>query len=113
MKPYPNASPISPQGNYNISHFSQFVQICEENIAIFLSHTGMVQICSECNEKHINLAQAVSIDKGSDSKSINFGNGSGRFSPSDSKSLANSDSSYVRFKVRSPSFRMTVPPEWN
>lgn len=48
----------------------------------------------------MSTAQAVSGDKSLDSKGINYGNGSGRFSPSDSKSLANSDSSYVRFKVR-------------
>lgn len=59
----------------------------------------MVQICSECNEKHINSAETMT-DKSSDTvKSLNFGNGGGRFSPSDSKSQANSDSSYVRFKV--------------
>lgn len=60
----------------------------------------MVQICTQCNEKHMITAQAVSGDKHLDSKGINYGNGSGRFSPTDSKSLANSDSSYVRFKVR-------------
>lgn len=59
----------------------------------------MVQICTQCNEKHISAAQAVSGDKSLDSKGIIYGNGGGRFSPSDSKSLANSDSSYVRFKV--------------
>lgn len=48
----------------------------------------------------MSVAQTVSGDKSLDSKGINYGNGSGRFSPSDSKSLANSDSSYVRFKVR-------------
>lgn len=38
-------------------------------------------------------------DKHSESgRSLTYGNG-GRFSPSDSKSQANSDSSYVRFKV--------------
>lgn len=59
----------------------------------------MVQICSECNEKHINSAETMT-DKSSDTvKSLNFGNGGSRFSPSDSKSQANSDSSYVRFKV--------------
>lgn len=59
----------------------------------------MVQICSECNVKHSNSAETMT-DKHSDSgKSLIFGNG-GRFSPSDTKSLANSDSSYVRFKVK-------------
>lgn len=58
----------------------------------------MVQICSECNEKHINSAEG--LDKNSDTlKNLSFGNGSGRLSPSDSRSQANSDSSYVRFKV--------------
>ncbi|XP_055314117.1 uncharacterized protein LOC129575161 isoform X3 [Sitodiplosis mosellana] len=71
IKPYPNASPISPQ--------------------------GMVQICSECNAKHVNSAETMT-DKNSESgRSLTFGNG-GRFSPSDSKSQANSDSSFVRFK---------------
>lgn len=59
---------------------------------------GMVQICSECNAKHVNSAETMT-DKHSDSgRSLTFGNG-GRFSPSDSKSQANSDSSFVRFKV--------------
>lgn len=58
----------------------------------------MVQICSECNAKHVNSAETMT-DKHSDSgRSLTFGNG-GRFSPSDSKSQANSDSSFVRFKV--------------
>lgn len=59
----------------------------------------MVQICSECNTKHSNSAENMTTDKHSDSgRSLTFGNG-GRISPSDSKSQANSDSSYVRFKV--------------
>lgn len=57
---------------------------------------GMVQICSECNDKYIHSAQAVT-EKGAD-KMAQLGNG-GRFSPSDSRSQANSDSSMVRFKV--------------
>lgn len=64
----------------------------------FGSNVGMVQICSECNSKHINSAETM-MDKHSESgRSLTYGNG-GRFSPSDSKSQANSDSSYVRFKV--------------
>lgn len=49
---------------------------------------GMVQICCACNEKNANLAE------GGASNSID-----GRFTPSDNKSVANSDSSIVRFKV--------------
>lgn len=59
----------------------------------------MVQICSECNDKHISSADACVFDKSAEmGKTINLGNG-GRLSPSDSKSQANSDSSLVRFKV--------------
>lgn len=75
MKPFTNASPISPQ--------------------------GMVQICSECNDKNLSAANAVVTEKSlndSSGKALNLGNG-GRYSPSDSKSQANSDSSFVRFKV--------------
>lgn len=75
MKPFTNASPISPQ--------------------------GMVQICSECNEKNLSADNAVVTDKSlidTTGKALNLGNG-GRYSPSDSKSQANSESSFVRFKV--------------
>lgn len=51
---------------------------------------GMVQICSECNDKHLNLADGL-LERNALS--------TGRQSPSDSRSQANSDSSGVRFKV--------------
>lgn len=62
-----------------------------------------MQICSECNEKNLNADSAVITEKSlidSSGKALNLGNG-GRYSPSDSKSQANSDSSFVRFKVSS------------
>lgn len=58
----------------------------------------MVQICSECNVKHGNSAETMTDKQSESGRSLTFGNG-GRFSPSDSKSQANSDSSFVRFKV--------------
>lgn len=58
----------------------------------------MVQICSECNEKNVNADNCVRDKLSDSSKALTVGNG-GRFSPSDSKSQANSDSSFVRFKV--------------
>lgn len=103
MKPYPNASPISPQGKPNQStptaakrqrkkgRASKTIQNPNSTLL------GMVQICSECNDKHLNAADGVP-EKGSDSvKNATVG----RQTPSDSRSQANSDSSCVRFKVRS------------
>lgn len=88
MQPFPNASPISPQGNYDIYLFWNNIKTIID--AVF-SLLGMVQLCSSCNEKHSHLAEGgtaaanTSID--------------GRFTPSDNKSQANSESSNVRFKV--------------
>lgn len=70
---------------------------CDVNVSS-VSSIGMVQICSECNSKHINSAETMTDKHSESGRSLTYGNG-GRFSPSDSKSQANSDSSYVRFKV--------------
>lgn len=48
----------------------------------------MVQICCACNDKNANQAE------GGTANSID-----GRFTPSDNKSIANSESSIVRFRV--------------
>lgn len=59
----------------------------------------MVQMCSSCNERHNHLAEggsSISIH----SESGNLGNGNRCFTPSDNRSQANSDSSYVKFKVK-------------
>lgn len=55
---------------------------------LLLLPLGMVQICCSCHEKHANQAE------GGTSNSID-----GRFTPSDNKSVANSESSIVRFRV--------------
>lgn len=100
IKPYPNASPISPQGKWSHMHLPNIVMMTIVNVenSIFLNSIGMVQICSECNSKHINSAETMTDKHSESGRSLTYGNG-GRFSPSDSKSQANSDSSYVRFKV--------------
>lgn len=64
----------------------EFISRCIHGTFFFIS--GMVQICCACNDKNANHAE------GGTSNSID-----GRFTPSDNKSVANSDSSIVRFKV--------------
>lgn len=64
----------------------EFISRCIQVTFFFIS--GMVQICCACNDKNANHAE------GGTSNSID-----GRFTPSDNKSVANSDSSIVRFKV--------------
>lgn len=78
IKPFPNVSPISPQ--------------------------GMVQICSSCYEKHSSLAEGGVPATTNNLDSLSSGGGGmvnniggGRYTPSD-KSQANSDTSNVRFK---------------
>lgn len=56
----------------------------------FVSSTGMVQICSSCNEKHAHMAEGSTAATTFD----------GRYTPSDNKSQTNSESSNVRFKVK-------------
>lgn len=50
----------------------------------------MVQICSSCNEKHAHMAEGSTAATTFD----------GRYTPSDNKSQTNSESSNVRFKVK-------------
>lgn len=114
IKPYPNASPISPQGKQTHTHTFLLTQKKNKFIYniqfLWNNFTGMVQICSECNSKHINSAETMTDKHSESGRSLTYGNG-GRFSPSDSKSQANSDSSYVRFKVKKKLWWKTITPD--